>query len=91
MSIFKKTQGVTMDKMNVLSNVVITADQCRFQLQYSNIELKIEQIPKLLADIIEVYTSAKPTLDAKTLALAEQTTEDGAAIDNPINLSDIPF
>lgn len=86
MPVFKKKEAEYIQKMLVFSSVMVTSEEVKFQLQYSSLELPIEKIPALLADVMELYHMVKPALDAKSLAEAEKA-EQGAEI----ALSDIPL
>lgn len=92
MGIFKKSHAVTIEKMDVLKQLVVNENSVRFSLNYSNIDLKPEEVPKLLADIMQIYTLVKPALDKKTLDLENEKSGDPKEEDSkPIDLSDIPF
>lgn len=97
MSIFKKSKAISYDSMNSLKRVIITEDKVSFTLNYSNIDLAVEDIPGLLSDIIEVYSHVKPSLDKKSEELEaqkytdSQKTEVPVSTDSPIDLSNIPF
>lgn len=92
MGIFKKTSAVQIDKMNRINSVTITEENVKFSLSgsYSIETVKLEDVPKLLSDMIQLYTYVKPLLDKRE---SDSLKTDAAAIDNdkPIDLSEIPF
>lgn len=91
--LFKKNKAITIDKMNVLDDVVVNEEKLKFTVQYSNISIPIEKVPGLLADIMQVYSLVKPALDQKSIeATKEQEKDKADDVDlEPIDLSDIPF
>lgn len=95
MSIFKKNSAVTIDHMSVISKVTVDENAVRFLILYNSIDMKIEELPKLLGDIIQLYALVKPLLDDKEeKLLAEKATDpepDKAEDDSLIDLSNIPF
>lgn len=95
MGIFKKSSAVHIDHMDVLSKVTITDDKVLFTIQYSETNMKPEDVPKLLADVMRLYALVKPTLDEKSLKATEDAEQDIKIEDindtAPIDLSNIPF
>lgn len=91
MSVFKKNAAITIEKMNVLEKVVINEDTVRFTMHYSQMDLKPEQIPKLLSDVMQLYAMVKPALDKKTLDKKKEEIATAESDDTSIDLSDIPF
>ncbi len=93
MGIFKKEQAVFIEKMNTLSNVTISDNKIKFELQYSSISLSLTDIPKLMGDVIELYGLVKPTLDKLSIEAEEERkkSEDIDTDDKPIDLSEVPF
>lgn len=90
MSIFKKTNAVFVEKMNNLRNVSVSEDKVMFSLNYSGIEMKPEDIPGLVSDLIQIYGMVKPVLDKKSEALEAENAKTENP-DEPIDLSNIPF
>lgn len=96
MSILKKNKAITIDKMQKLTELTITEDTVKLHMQYSNITFKVEEIPALLSDVIQLYAIVKPILDKKELQKAKEkvdTLTESTSVDDdtPIDLSDIPF
>jgi hypothetical protein len=97
MGIFKKSKAIYVERMDLLSGVTVTDDKVHFSLNYSGIDLNAEDIPKLLADAMQLYSMVKPSLDAKSEAMMEKAKEHNAVNsevkidDEPIDLSSIPF
>lgn len=87
MSLFKKDKALYIETMDVLKGVTVAPDKVRFTLNWSNIELNPEDVPKLLSDVIQLYAMVKPTLDSKTEANKEKSDQ---PLDEP-DLSSIPF
>lgn len=92
MGIFKKTAAVQIENMNQLKNITITEETVKFGLSssYSVETLKLEEIPKLLSDVMQLYVYVKPLLDKRE---SNGHKDEAAKIDDdaPIDLSDIPF
>jgi hypothetical protein len=93
MSIFKKSSAVFVERMNLLRNVSVSEDKVLFNINYSNIELRPEEIPGFVSDLIQVYGIIKPTLDrlSQEKEEVEAKTTTPAVDDKPIDLSEIPF
>lgn len=93
MGIFKKSQATYIERMEVLSNVTVTEDKVLATLQYSQNTFKPEDIPKLLSDVIQLYTLVKPILDKKSEEAEKAKTDEEKlkTEDTPIDLSEIPF
>lgn len=93
--LFKKNKAITIDKMNVLQDIVINEDKVKFNVQYSNTTLDLKQIPKLLSDVMQLYAVVKPMLDQVALNEAKdkvKTLEDSTSDDvEALDLSEIPF
>jgi NACalpha-BTF3-like transcription factor len=85
--IFKKSKALYFEKMNKLREVTVTDETVKFQIDYSNTSLKVEDIPKLLADVTQLYALVQDSLQKKSEEINKEKTED----DEPINLDDIPF
>ena len=93
MGIFKKSQATYIEKMDLLTNVTVTDEKVLATLQYSQNTFRPEDIPKLLADVMQLYALVKPILDKKSEeAEKEKTDEEKLKLeDTPIDLSNIPF
>jgi len=97
MSVFKKNRAAYFEKMGTFTEVTITEDKVKFSLNYSSITMNLEEVPKLLADVMQLYAMAKPILDRKSLEATKKKLaglageKDSDDSDEPIDLSDIPF
>lgn len=97
MAVFKRNAAITIDKMNVLTDIVIDPEKVKFKLNYSQIDLKPKEVRTLLSDILDLYVMVRPMLDKqKAVATAEQLKKLESNIaddtdDSPIDLGDIPF
>ena len=93
MAIFKKTEAIFVEKMNVIKDVTISEDKVKFGIGYYDINISPEDVPRLVSDFIQVYGIVKPTLDKLSEAKeAEQNKISEPSTDEkPIDLSEIPF
>lgn len=94
MSIFKKQSAITIDKLGTFKDIVINQETVKFTVNYSTISFKSEEIPQLLADVMELYVIVKPLLNKTALEAKKgelKELEDSATDDSPIDLTDIPF
>lgn len=93
--LFKKSKAIYIKKMNCLNEVTVSEQGLKLQLNYSSIDLKLEDIPKLMSDVTQLYALAKPLLDSmseEANAEAEKKVKDGNdETFEPIDLSNIPF
>lgn len=93
---FKKTNAVYIEKMRKLTKVTVTDETVKANIGYYDLYFEPEEIPKLLADFMELYAAVKPTLEKKQAALEKERAEAGEKTevvvdDKPIDLSEIPF
>lgn len=94
MGIFKRDKAIYYENMNLVREVTVTEEKVHFNLNYSSIDLKPEDVPKLLADAMQLYAHVKPTLDKKSEELEAEraaSEEPKQPDDKPIDLSEIPF
>lgn len=93
--IFKKNKALYYDKMNCLKEVTVTEEAVKLHLNWSAIDLKPEDIPGLLADVVQIYAHIKPTLDRKSAEKIEEAKQHNKSnddkIDEVVDLADIPF
>ena len=89
MAIFKRSSAVFVESMNLLRNVSVSEDKVMFNINYSNIELKPEEVPGLVSDLIQVYGILKPTLD-EISAKKEKEQKDKESSES-VDLNEIPF
>ena len=93
MAIFKKTEAIFVEKMNVIKDVTISEDKVKFGIGYYDINISPEDVPRLVSDLIQVYGIAKPTLDKLSEAKeaeAKKNATEGEKVGLP-DLSEIPF
>lgn len=90
MGIFKKTSAVQIDKMNVVKDVIINEEKVKFSLNYSSTTLELDEVPKLLADVMQLYVYTKPLLD-KRAAQEAKDKADELADEDTLDLTEIPF
>lgn len=96
---FKKTNAVYIESMRKLTNVTVTEETVKANIGYYDLTFQPEEIPKVLADFMELYAAVKPTLDKKQAQLEKERAESQEAVDKggavvddkPIDLSEIPF
>ena len=91
MSIFKKTAAVKIDKMGVLTDITLTEESVEFHCNYSTLKFKVEEIPKLLADVMQLYVYVKPTIDKKQANSLKNKAEELEEDSEELDLSEIPF
>ena len=89
---FWNKNATCIDKMNVINSVVITEKNVKLNVQYSNIEINIKDVPKLLADVTNIYAVCKPLLDEiSQKEYEEKLKESENESVEPLDLSEIPF
>jgi len=89
---FWNKNATCIDKMNVINSVVITEKNVKLNIQYSNIEINIKEVPKLLADVTNIYAVCKPLLDEiSQKEFEERQKENETETEEKIDLSEIPF
>ena len=91
MGIFKKQEAVFVDKMNKLSKVTVTEDQVKFNIGYYDHSMKIDEMPGLVSDIIQIYGIVKPHLDKLQQEREAEAAKSNEVDDKPIDLTEIPF
>lgn len=91
MNIFKKNQAVQVEKLNIFKDILINEKEVKLHINYSGITISLEEVPKLLADAMQLYTMVKPMLDKKTIEKMKDKTDEADSEDTIIDLSDIPF
>ena len=92
--IFKKSKAVYIEKMNYLKSVTVSSDKVKFELGWSNLDMALEDVPKLLSDLTSLYGMVKPELDRRSEeknAEEEKKAKENEVDFEPIDLSNIPF
>lgn len=93
MAIFKKAKAVYVEKMNQVSKVTITEETVKFNIGWSDHTFKPEEIPGLVADLIQIYGIVKPAIDKRSEEAESNKTDEqkNDPSNEPIDLSEIPF
>lgn len=91
MSILNRSAAVQIKKMSVISDIIISEEEVKMKLNYSSIDLKLEDIPKLLSDVMQLYVYVKPILDKQQAKALKDKAKDLEKDAETIDLSEIPF
>lgn len=86
---FNRKKAIFFESMNKLSDVTITDDKVKCKIGWNDLDLKPEDVPKLLSDFIQIYALVKDSLDEKSKAEADNKDKEEKKDD--LDLSDIPF